>query len=155
MQTHCSLQVLQTPLVPNTDERRLKTELPNWCRIKKRNKQWHANVCACLDLVCLGHIAPALLVFPICVHICVCSFIFHFNYGEDNSSVCANSTQTNTLPPSVFWMVEFLYMRLLLCIMCVLHVSSPSLHCFFLLYFSSDHQGATESILGSVCLQNK
>lgn len=102
---HCSLQVLQTPLVLNIDERRLKTELPNWCRIKKRNKQWHANVCECLDLFCLGHIVPALLVLHICVHICVCSFIFHFNYVEDNNSGSANSTQTHTLPPSVFWMV--------------------------------------------------
>lgn len=45
MLMYCSLQVLQTPLVPNMDERRLRTELPNWCRIKRRNKQWHANVC--------------------------------------------------------------------------------------------------------------
>lgn len=66
--------------------------------------------CSLLDLVCFDHIAPVLLVFPICVHICVCSFIFHFNYGEDNSSVCANSTQTHTLLPSALRMVKSLYM---------------------------------------------
>jgi len=43
---HDSLQVSQTPSVPNTDERRWKTEPPNWCRIRSRNKQGHANVCA-------------------------------------------------------------------------------------------------------------
>lgn len=147
MLMYCSLQVLQTPLVPNMDERRLRTELPNWCRIKRRNKHWHANVYACslLDLVCFNHIVPVLLVFPICVHICVCSFIFHFNYREDNSSVCANSAQTHTLPPSAFRMVKSLYMssvRMCCYASCVSlhngisHVSCPTITpLFFLLYF--------------------
>lgn len=97
---------------------------------------------------------PALLVFPICVHICVCSFIFHFNYGADNSSVCANSTQPNTLSPSVFWMVKSHFMR---CVDVhhVFHVSAVHHStAFSSSTFSSDHQGATKSILGSVCLQS-
>lgn len=123
---HCSLQVLQTPLVPNMDERRLRTERPNWCRIKRRNKQGHANVCArasswiwsASTILCLFFWFP-----PICVHICVCSFIFHFNYGEDNSSVCANSTQTHTLLPSAQDGEISLYVCSH-CASCVFHMSA-------------------------------
>jgi len=59
----------------------------------------------------------------------VCSFIFHFNYGEDNSSVCANSAQTHTLlPRKSLYIICRLFAS---CIVCFTpQVSCPSRQCF-------------------------
>lgn len=105
MLTHDSLQISRTYLVPNTDSRRWRTELPNWWR----NKQRHASVC--VRSPGSGLFGPHLRrssSFSICAHICARLFIFHFNYGDGNS-VWTHSVQTNTLLPSVLHVEMILY----------------------------------------------
>lgn len=162
---HCSLQVLQTPLVPNMDERRLRTELPNWCRIKRRNKQGHANVCASV----LSWIWSALTIlrlffwFSLSAFTSVCVHLSFTLIMGRITAVCVQTVRKHIHSCQVLsgWWNLSICRLFALCIMCVsLHngisdVSCPSLQSFSSYSFSSDHQGATESILGSVCLQNQ
>lgn len=165
MLMYCSLQVLQTPLVPNMDERRLRTELPNWCQIERRNKQWHANVCvlvlpwiwSVLTILCLFFWFFLSVFTSVCVHLSFTLIIGRI------TAVCVQTVHKHIHSCQVLsgWWNLFIC-RLFACVV-VHHVCfTPqwhftcqlSDHCFSSYTFSSDHQGATESISGSVCLYN-
>lgn len=112
--------------------------------------------------------------FGICAHICVRLFIFHFNYG-DTITACAytvckqiHSCQVFSMkkcfcmaPFSVFvHLCDHAWLCVCVCVLTVSllhisHVSCRSITSSLFYFFTSGHQGATESIRGSACPLNR
>lgn len=112
-------------------------------------------VCVCVWILSVLAILCLFFWFSLSVFTSVC---VHLSFTLIMGKITAACVQTEHKHVHSCQMLSGCWNRFICCSSCaslpISHVRCPSLRRFHFATYNSDHQGATQSILGSVCLQN-